>query len=211
MHGRAAEGRGNRGFLGRGHAGRCGLESDGTAVMGGGGAAGAPDDREPVSAKAILIDTVKSPAISALLLGIAIGVLARPDSVYESFYEQLFRGLLSILMLTMGMEAWARLGELRKVAFSYLVYGLTAPLIHGLMGIGVGLLVHEATGFSAGGVVLLAVLAASSSDISGPPTLRAALPEANPSAYVGASTGLGTPVAILAIPLWIAIAEALIG
>lgn len=159
----------------------------------------------------ILKDTVRSPAISALFLGLAIGVLARPESVYESFYEPLFRGLLSILMLIMGMEAWARLSELRKVAHAYVLYGLTAPLVHGALGFAAGLAVHHLTGFSVGGVVLLAVMAASSSDISGPPTLRAALPEANPSAYIGTSTGLGTPVAILSIPLWIAVADAMIG
>lgn len=38
-----------------------------------------------------------------------------------------------------------------------------------------------------------------------------ALPEANPSAYLGASTGLGTPVAILSIPMFIALADAVIG
>ncbi len=41
--------------------------------------------------------------------------------------------------------------------------------------------------------------------------MRGALPEANPSAYVGASTGLGTPVAILSIPLWVALAEIFVG
>lgn len=161
--------------------------------------------------KAILLDTVRSPAISALLLGIALGILAKPDSVFESFYEPLFRGLLSILMLVMGFEAWSRLKELKGVAHVYVAYGLFAPLIHGLIGFGAGLIAHQITGFSAGGVVLLAVMAASSSDISGPPTLRGALPEANPSAYIGTSTGLGTPVAILSIPLWIALATALIG
>lgn len=159
----------------------------------------------------ILVDTLKSPAISALLLGLGLGLLARPDAVYASFYEPLFRGLLSLLMLVMGMEAWSRLADLRKVAHVYVIYGLAAPLVHGLIGFGIGLVAHHLTGFSAGGVVLLAVMASSSSDISGPPTLRAALPEANPSAYVGTSTGLGTPVAILSIPLWIALAEALIG
>lgn len=158
----------------------------------------------------ILVDACRSPAISALLAGLAIGTLAQPDAVYHSFYEPLFRGLLSILMLIMGMEAWSRLSELRKVAHAYILYGLTAPIIHGLLGFGVGLIAHELTGFSAGGVILLAVMAASSSDISGPPTLRAAIPEANPSAYVGTSTGLGTPVAILSIPLYIALAEWLI-
>jgi hypothetical protein len=175
----------------------------------GGGSGGGGFDSEMV--KGILVDTLRSPAISALILGIALGIFARPESVYESFYDPLFRGLLSILMLIMGMEAWQRLSELRGVAHAYLLYGIAAPLVHGLVGFGAGLIAHHLTGFSAGGVVLLAVMAASSSDISGPPTLRGALPEANPSAYVGTSTGLGTPIAILSIPLWIALAGAVIG
>jgi len=157
------------------------------------------------------VDTFRSPAISALVLGICLGVFARPESVYASFYEPLFRGLLSILMLVMGMEAWSRLAEMRKVAGAYILYGLTGPLVHGLMGFGFGLAAHHITGFSAGGVVLMATMAASSSDISGPPTMRGALPEANPSTYVGTSTGLGTPVAILSIPLFMALADAIIG
>lgn len=161
--------------------------------------------------RSILVDTFRSPAISALLVGLAIGRLAEADSVYKSFYEPLFRGLLSILMLILGMEAWARFAELRKVAHAYVLYGITAPFVHRFLGFGVGLIAHELTGFSAGGVVLLAVMAASGSDISGPPTLCGALPEANPSACVGTSTGLGTPVAILSIPLFVALAEMLVG
>lgn len=174
-----------------------------TMTMGGGGNGDLVRD--------ILTDTLKSPAISALLLGLAIGLLGRPEQVYDSFYEPLFRGLLSILMLIMGMEAWQRLGEMRKVAHAYVAYGIAAPFVHGALGFGAGLIAHHLTGFSGGGVVLLAVMAASSSDISGPPTLRGALPEANPSAYVGTSTGIGTPVAILSIPVWIALADWLIG
>ena len=176
-----------------------------------GGAARLADEIGGAVARTIVTDTLRSPAISALIAGIAIGLFARPDSVFESFYEPLFRGLLSILMIVMGMEAWARLSELRKVAHAYVLYALTAPVLHGLLGFGLGLIAHHLTGFSAGGVVLLSIMAASSSDISGPPTLRAALPDANPSAYVGASTGLGTPVAILSIPVFIALADAVIG
>ncbi len=182
----------------------------GAAVMTVGGGTGGTNFNGDLI-KGILVDTLRSPAISALLLGIMIGLFARPESVYESFYEPLFRGLLSVLMLIMGMEAWSRLSELRKVAHAYVLYGITAPIIHGLLGFGVGLAAHHLTGFSAGGVVLLAIMAASSSDISGPPTMRGALPDANPSAYVGSSTGLGTPVAILSIPLFIALAEQFIG
>jgi hypothetical protein len=161
--------------------------------------------------QSILADTLRSPAISALLIGLGLGLFARPDAVFSSFYEPLFRGFLSILMLIMGMEAWSRLSQLRKVAGVYVLYGLTAPLAHGALGFGAGLIAHQLTGFSGGGVVLLAVMASSSSDISGPPTMRGALPEANPSAYVGTSTGLGTPVAILSIPLWMALSEMFIG
>ncbi|WP_299673611.1 sodium-dependent bicarbonate transport family permease [uncultured Roseobacter sp.] len=184
------------------------VQSGGTVTVGGGGS-GSGFDGDVV--RGILVDTFRSPAISALVLGIAIGLFARPESVYESFYEPLFRGLLSILMLVMGMEAWSRLSELRKVAHAYVIYGLTAPIVHGMMGFGLGLVAHHLTGFSGGGVVLLAIMAASSSDISGPPTMRGALPEANPSAYIGASTGLGTPVAILSIPLFMALVEVTIG
>lgn len=160
----------------------------------------------------IVKESLQGSALSALLLGLALGLITRPESVYESFYEPLFRGLLSILMLVMGMEAWSRVGELRKVAQWYAVYALVAPLLHGFIAFGLGMIAHYVTGFSPGGVALLAVIAASSSDISGPPTLRAGIPSANPSAYIGASTAIGTPVAIaLCIPLFIGLAQALMG
>jgi hypothetical protein len=180
-------------------------------VLGGGSGGAQSGGFDAGMIRQILVDTFRSPAISALLLGLGLGIATKPTGLYEGFYELLFHGLLSILMLIMGMEAWQRLHELRKVAHAYLLYGLAAPLIHGLIGFGAGVIAHHLTGFSAGGVVLLSVMAASSSDISGPPTLRGALPEANPSAYVGTSTGIGTPVAILSIPLFVALAEAVIG
>ena len=185
------------------------VSSGGAATMTMGSGSGGGIDGDVV--RGILTDTFRSPAISALIIGLVIGVLAEPDAVYQGFYQPLFHGLLSILMLIMGMEAWSRLSELKKVAHAYILYGIAAPILHGLLGFGLGLVAHHLTGFSAGGVTLLAIMAASSSDISGPPTLRAALPEANPSAYVGASTGLGTPVAILAIPLFMTLSDWLIG
>jgi hypothetical protein len=167
---------------------------------------------ESVKIWPIVKESLQGSALSALLLGIALGLLTQPQSVYDSFFNPLFRGLLSVLMLVMGMEAWARLNELRKVAHWYAVYAFVAPLTHGLIAFGLGWIAHVTTGFSPGGVVLLAVIAGSSSDISGPPTLRAGIPTANPSAYVGASTAVGTPVAIaIGIPLYIGLAQALMG
>lgn len=160
----------------------------------------------------IVKESLQGSALSALLLGLALGLLTRPESVYESFFNPLFRGLLSILMLVMGMEATARISELRKVGQWYAIYAFVAPLLHGLIAFGFGMIAHFTTGFSPGGVVILAVIAASSSDISGPPTLRAGIPSANPSAYIGSSTAVGTPVALaLGIPIFIGLAQVLMG
>lgn len=165
--------------------------------------AGSAHQSKPVTIGFIIKDTLQGSALSALILGLLLGLLTKPESVYEGFYNPMFRGLLSVLMLIMGIEAWQRLGELRRVAHWYAVYAFIAPLIHGGIAFGFGFIAHHLTGFSPGGVVLLSILAASSSDISGPPTLRAGIPSANPSAFIGSSTSIGTPICIaIGIPLF---------
>ncbi len=169
---------------------------------------GKSGNEETTRIGAVLADSLRGSALSALLLGLVLGLVSDAEAVFEGFYDPLFSGLLSILMLTMGMEAYTRLRELRSVAHWYAVYAALAPLLHGLVAFGLGYLAHLATGFSPGGVILLAVMAGSSSDISGPPTLRTAIPTANPSAYIGASTSIGTPVAIaIGIPLYLALGQ----
>jgi hypothetical protein len=96
----------------------------------------------------IIKESLQGSALSALLLGLALGIITRPESVYEGFYNPPFRGLLSILMLVMGMEAWSRLGELRKVGQWFALYAVLAPILHGFIGFGLGYVAHLATGFS---------------------------------------------------------------
>jgi len=156
----------------------------------------------------IVRESLRGSALSALLLGLTLGLLTNSESVLTSFYEPLFRGFLSILMLIMGMEAYDRIKELRSVAHWYAIYAALAPLMHGLIAFAMGYVAHLLVGFSPGGVIILSVIASSNSDISGPPTLRAGIPSANPSSYIGASTSVGTPVAIaVGIPLFIALAQ----
>lgn len=157
---------------------------------------------------AIVKESLQGSALSALILGLLIGLLGRPESVLESFYQPMFRGFLSILMLILGMEAWSRIKELKEVAHWFAIYAFVGPILHGLIAFGLGYIAHLVTGFSPGGVVLLAVIASSNSDISGPPTIRGGIPWANPSSYIGASTSVGTPVAIaICIPLFISLAH----
>jgi len=165
-------------------------------------------ERKRVDTWAIVRESLRGSALSAMILGIVLGLLARPESVLESFYEPMFRGMLSILLLIMGMEAWERLSELRKVAHWFAIYAVVGPIVHGLIAFGLGYLAHLWVGFSPGGVVLFAVIAASNSDISGPPTIRGGIPWANPSSYIGASTSVGTPVALaVCLPMLLALAD----
>jgi hypothetical protein len=160
----------------------------------------------------IIRESLQGPAVTALAIGFLLGAVTRPERVFETFYDPLFRGFLSVLMLALGIEAYERLKDLSRVAHWYAVYALVSPIVHGFMGFGLGYIAHLLVGLSPGGVIMLAVLAASNSDISGPPTLRVGIPTANPSAYIGASTAIGTPVAItVCIPLFIALAVAVFG
>ena len=166
------------------------------------------DTKTKVDVLSIVTDSLRSSALSALLLGMLLGLLADVERVFGGFYDPLFRGFLSVLMLAMGIEAYTRLNEMRRVAHWYVVYGVCGPILHGFMGFGLGVIAHHLVGLSPGGAVIMAILAASSSDVSGPPTIRAAIPSANPSAYIGSSTSIGTPVAIaVCIPLFIALSE----
>jgi hypothetical protein len=156
----------------------------------------------------IIKESLQGKAVSAMILGIALGLFTNPQGVFENFYDPLFTGFLSILMLVLGIDAYKSLKDLIKVAHWYSVYAILSPIVHGLLGFGLGYAAHLLVGFSPGGVIMLAVIAASNSDISGPPTIRAGIPSANPSAYLGASTGLGTPVAIgICIPLFVALSR----
>jgi hypothetical protein len=60
-------------------------------------ASGYPSEqRERVKIWPIVKESLQGSALSALLLGLALGLLTRPESVYESFYDPLFCGLLSV-------------------------------------------------------------------------------------------------------------------
>ena len=74
----------------------------------------------------IVADSLRGSALSALLLGLLLGLFTRPESVFDSFYDPLFKGLLSVLMLIMGIEAYARLAELRRVAHWFALYAFVA-------------------------------------------------------------------------------------
>ena len=75
-----------------------------------------------------------------------------------------------------------------------------------------GVLVGAGIGMGIGTATVLGVLCASASYIAAPAAVRLALPEANPGVYLAASLGMTFPFnLVVGIPLYLAIAETVIG
>jgi len=161
-------------------------------------------------------------AIWLMIGGLIIGAISQAFSPRELgramvFFDDLFRGVLCIFLLDMGMAAARRLGELkeygRKLALAVLaafglpqIWAITAAL--GMYGI--NLMFPGLLGW--GDAFVFTAMAGSASYISAPPAMRAAIPEANPSVYLPMSLALTFPFnVIISIPLWQILCMALWG
>jgi hypothetical protein len=147
-------------------------------------------------------EVVLGKTVLLLLGGLAIGALVGPDGVgpIEPVYMTLFKGVLALFLLEMGLVAGGRIGELRRAGAFLVAFGVLAPPVLGLLGAVVGHLV----GLSIGGTALLATLAASCSYIAAPAAMRIAVPEANPALSIGVSLGVTFPFNItLGVPLYL--------
>ncbi len=134
---------------------------------------------------------------SVILLGggMAMGLLSGPAGQKElaPFFVDPFKGVLVFFMLDLGMQVVERIAGLKERALQLAVFGLSAPLVNGAMGMAAG----AAAGLSLGGTILLAVLCASASYIAATAAVSHALPEANPALYLGASLGVTFPFNVL--------------
>ncbi|MCS7088758.1 MAG: sodium-dependent bicarbonate transport family permease [Thermoflexales bacterium] len=149
----------------------------------------------------ILIDTLRGRSVILLLGGLGIGALIG-ESGFRSvkpFFEDPFRGVLTLFLLEMGMVAGRQLREFFRLGPRLLVFGVLLPLFNGVVGVTLGAL----AGLSLGGSFVLGAITASASYIDAPAAVRAALPQANPSIYLTASLGITFPFNLLVgLPLY---------
>lgn len=140
--------------------------------------------------------------LGSLLIGIVSGeagqIVMRPFSV------DLFKGLLAFFLLDMGLLAAKNIPGLMRQSSLVFVFGIVAPLFHASFALGLA----KFCGLSVGDTILLMVLASSASYIAVPAVVRYAIPEANPSLYVGLSLGLTFPLNLLfGIPFYVQLAS----
>ncbi len=145
-------------------------------------------------------------AIVCLLGGLLIGWVAGKDGLasIDGLFVDLFRGMLALFLLEMGLICAGQMGSLRKYGLFLGAFGVLMPVFSAALGCGLGLLL----GLSTGGTMLLALLSASASYIAVPAAMRICVPEANPTLSLTASLGVTFPFNVtLGIPLYLQMAR----
>ncbi|MCD5383519.1 sodium-dependent bicarbonate transport family permease [candidate division WOR-3 bacterium] len=161
-----------------------------------------------VSVSKILKESVLGKAVLLLIASLVIGYIGGVEgtSGIMPFFDGMFKGVLCLFMLDMGLVAAARLTEWKVVGYKLAAYAFIMPPIHGIVGVLLGTWV----GLSVGGATMLGIIAGSASYISAPAAMRAAVPDANPSLSLTASVALTFPFNILiGIPLYYTVARML--
>ncbi|ULQ47026.1 sodium-dependent bicarbonate transport family permease [Flagellatimonas centrodinii] len=133
--------------------------------------------------------------------GLLIGWVAGADGIAPigALFFDLFKGILAIFLLEMGLIAVSQLGDFRRSGAFLVAFSIFFPMLSAIIGGSLG----WALGLSEGGIVVLATLAASASYIAVPAAMRMAVPQASPSLSLGAALGVTFPFNILVgIPLY---------
>ncbi|MFN9234725.1 MAG: sodium-dependent bicarbonate transport family permease [Planctomyces sp.] len=150
---------------------------------------------------AVCHELLSAPSTMLLVGGLIIGTAVGTEGwkPVQPVFEGMFKGILALFLLEMGLTAGARLQDLRSSGLFLAAFGIAVPILHGLLGAWLGSL----SGLSVGGTTMLATMAASASYIAAPPAVRMALPEANPTYYLTAALAITFPFNLIAgIPLY---------
>lgn len=144
-------------------------------------------------------------SIYLLIGGLTIGYVAGHEGIkpLDKLFFDLFKGVLALFLLEMGLVASSRIAALREYGAFLAGFAVLMPIISATLGTVTGWML----GLSVGGTFLLATLFASASYIAAPAAMRIAVPEANPALSIGASLGMTFPFNIflgLPIYLWMA-------
>lgn len=157
----------------------------------------------------MLRELVTSKSVVLLVGGMAIGLLAGKESIGQvaPLFVDPFRGVLTLFLLEVGLVTGRRLGDLRKAGWRLILFGTAMPLLHGLLGVWLGVL----AGMETGGATVLGTLAASASYIAAPAAVRVALPGASPAIYLTSSLAITFPFnVVLGIPIYFTFARWLV-
>ncbi|AIY66807.1 sodium-dependent bicarbonate transport family permease [Pseudoalteromonas piratica] len=157
-----------------------------------------------VNAHFVKQELIANQSILLMLGSLIIGYIGGSSvTKLAPFFIELFSGVLALFLLKMGLIAGEQLSSLKKNSVFLISFAMLMPLLGGLAGTGLGVMLS----LSAGGIALMAVLGASASYIAVPAAMKQSLPEANAGMSITASLGITFPFNVLiGVPFFIALA-----
>lgn len=158
----------------------------------------------------LLHEVFAGKSLLLLIGGLIIGYAAGHDYIkpMEPLFFDLFKGVLALFLLEMGLVAGSQMRLLRQYGLFISLFGILMPMFSAVL----GLITAWLLGLSLGGAMLLATLYASASYIAAPAAMRIAVPEANPGLSIAASLGVTFPFNIfIGIHLYFWLAQRLYG
>ena len=143
----------------------------------------------------LLHEVFSGKSIVLLVGGLLIGWIAGAEGIkpLDKLFIDLFKGMLALFLLEMGLVVASRLADLRRAGAFLIVFAMAMPAASGVLGI----ITANVIGLSVGGAAMLATLYASASYIAAPAAMRIAIPEANPALSIGAALGITFPFNLL--------------
>lgn len=144
--------------------------------------------------------------LGSLLIGYMSGEAGKV--MMQTFSTDLFKGMLAFFLLDMGLMVARSMRDVKGKSPILIAYAALAPVVHA----GIALLISMLLSLPVADAALIMVLSASASYIVVPAVLRYAIPEANPSLYLGLSLGVTFPLNILfGIPVYTEVARQVLG
>lgn len=166
------------------------------------------DEQESAGWGEVLRDAFFNGSVVVLMGSLAIGLLtgAKGQASLQPFTGEIFKGVLSLFLLDMGLVSARRVGVLRKLGAFPIAFAVLVPLLNAAFGIMLAMVL----GLGAGDALLLCVLCASASYIAVPAAMRLAIPESNPGFYVTMALALTFPFNIIVgLPLYMSVINSL--
>ncbi len=158
----------------------------------------------------VIHESFTSGAHLLLLASLLIGYLSGEAGkvMMQTFSTDLFKGMLAFFLLDMGLMVARSMRDVKGKSPILVAYAALAPVVHAA----IALLISALLGLPVADAALIMVLSASASYIVVPAVLRYAIPEANPSLYLGLSLGVTFPINILfGIPFYTEAAKTVLG
>lgn len=153
------------------------------------------EEKDKSSIYRILWETFTNSSVYLILGSLVAGIVSNPTEAQalKPFTEELFKGMLCIFMLDIGLLAAKRVGALTKFTPFLIAFAIVIPCLNAFAGI----FLAYALKLSAGNAFIFSVLCASASYVAVPAAMRTALPASDLSISIPLALTITFPFNII--------------